>query len=82
MCLPNDSDLRSQYLSNPSVSSPFDYNNFKQTLLWSALTALGIGLIWATLTYCFPKLVPIIAHVLGALTLIALGVLILVLSDK
>jgi hypothetical protein len=69
-------------LSNPSISSPYDYDNFKQTLLWTALTTLGIGLIWATLTFCFPKIISMVAHVLGALSLIALGVLVLVLWDR
>jgi len=34
------------------------------------------------ISFCFPKLAPIIAHVLGALTLVALGILVLVLWDK
>lgn len=35
-----------------------------------------------TLTWCAPKMAPLIAHVMGALVLIALGVLILVLWDR
>jgi hypothetical protein len=69
-------------LSNPSVSGPFNYKDFKTTLLWSALTAFGIGLLWFVISFCFPKLAPAIAHVLGAITLITLGVLVLVLWDK
>lgn len=82
LCLPNDDNLRAQYLNNPSVSAPFNYDGFKKTLLWSALTALGIGLLWMVISFCFPKLAPIIAHVLGALTLVALGILVLVLWDN
>ena len=68
-------------MSNPNVSSPFDYENFKQTLIWSALTAAGLGLLWTIISFCFPKFAPIIAHIMGALVLIALGVLVLVLWD-
>lgn len=82
VCLPNNDDQRAAYLSNPSLSGPFDYDNFKQTLLWSALTALGIALLWLTISLCFPALAPILAHILGAMVLIALGVLLLVLWDK
>lgn len=82
LCLPQNEELRAQYLANPSVSSPFDYQNFKQVLIWTALTALGIGLLWMALSFCFPKLAPVIAHILGALTLITLGILALVLWDK
>lgn len=82
LCLPKNDDLRAQYLSHSSASSPFDYENFKQALIWSALTALGIGLLWLFISLCFPRLAPIIAHILAALTLIALGVLVLVLWDK
>jgi hypothetical protein len=46
------------------------------------LTALGIGLLWMLFTLCFPKLAPIVAHVLAAIALITLGVLILVLWDQ
>lgn len=41
-----------------------------------------MGLLWLIIQYCFPKLAPVIAHVLGALTLIAFGILVLVLWDK
>ena len=82
LCLPENDEQRDLYLSNPNTSSPFDYENFKSTLLWSSLVALGIGLLWLTISLCFPKLAPILAHVLGALTLIALGILVLVLWDK
>lgn len=82
LCLPENEELRSQYLSNPNLSSPFDYSNFKQTLIWSALTALGLGLLWMLISFCFPLLAPVIAHVLGALVLITLGILVLVLWDR
>jgi hypothetical protein len=77
-----DENLQSQYLSNPSVSGPFNYSDFKRTLGWSALTAFGIGLLWMVISFCFPKNAPALAHVLGAITLIVLGVLSLVLWDK
>lgn len=51
-------------------------------MIWSALTALGIGLLWMAISFFFPNLAPIIAHILGAMTLVALGVLVLVLWDK
>lgn len=82
LCLPENDELRAQYLSNPKLSGPFDYSNFKQTLIWSALTALGLGLLWTLISFCFPRLAPIIAHVLGALVLITLGILVLVLWDR
>jgi hypothetical protein len=82
VCLPIDSNLRAAYLTNPSISSPYDYNNFKMTLIWVSLATFGLGLLWMTLSFCFPRLAPIIAHILGALVLIALGVLILVLWDR
>ena len=69
-------------LNNPKISSPFDYTNFKNTLFWSALTTLGLGILWMTISYCFPKLAPIIAHIAGAIVLITLGVLVLVLWDE
>lgn len=82
LCLPEKEELRNQYLSNPSISSPFDYSNFKTALIWSALTALGLGLLWTVISFCFPKLAPTIAHILGALVLITLGILVLVLWDR
>ena len=82
LCLPINDEKRAAYLSNPSVSSPFDYQNFKDTLLWSSLFTLGVGLFWLVLSFCFPRLAPIIAHILGALTLITLGILTLVLWDR
>lgn len=81
LCLPENDDQRALYLANPNTSSPFDYQNFKLTLLWSALTAAGLGLLWTIISFCFPKFAPIIAHIMGALVLIALGVLVLVLWD-
>lgn len=81
LCLPENDELRAQYLSNPNLSGPFDYSNFKQTLIWSALTALGLGLLWTLISFCFQTR-PIIAHVLGALVLITLGILVLVLWDR
>jgi putative Mn2+ efflux pump MntP len=77
-----DSNLLGAYLANPSVSSLFDYNNFKQTLIWVSIATFGLGLLWMTLTFCFPQLAPTLAHVLGALVLIAVGVLLLVLWDR
>jgi membrane associated rhomboid family serine protease len=46
------------------------------------LTAFGIGLLWFVISFCFPRLAPTIAHVLGAITLIVLGILVLLLWDK
>lgn len=80
--MPTNEDLRAKYLANSSASSPFDYQNFKWALIWSALTTLGISLLWLLISLCFPKLAPIIAHILGAISLITLGVLVLVLWDK
>jgi hypothetical protein len=82
LCLPQDNGLRLIYLTNPSVANLFDYENFKRTLLWSSLATLGLGLLWMTLSFCFPKIAPIIAHVMGALVLLALGVLVIVLWDR
>lgn len=46
------------------------------------MTAFGIGLLWFVISFCFPRLAPTIAHVLGAITLIVLGILVLLLWDK
>lgn len=64
------------------MQGPLDYDNFKKTLGWSALVAVGFGLLWMTLTWCAPKLAPIIAHVGAIILLLAIGILLLVLWDK
>lgn len=81
-CLPQDDKLRETVLNIPGVGDNIDYGGFKTTLIWSSLAALGLGLLWMTISFCFPKLAPIIAHIMGALVLITLGILILVLPDK
>ena len=82
LCLPYDEQLRSQYLENSHVSNGHYYESFKTALFWSAIVALGFGLLWMTLVWCAPRHAPLIAHVGSAILLIAIGVLILVLWDK
>ena len=44
--------------------------------------ALGFGLLWMTFVHCAPRIAPIVAYILGAILLLAIGILLLVLWDK
>ena len=54
---------------NSHVEGTLDYDNFKKTLRWSALVAVGFGLLWITIIWCAPRLAPILAHVGSAILL-------------
>jgi hypothetical protein len=82
LCIPEDEKLRNQYLDNPSISSTYDNDHFKQTLIWSSLVAFGFGLLWMTFVHCAPRTANMVAYVLGAILTLVLGILLLVLWDK
>jgi len=82
LCLPTTQQSLDLYLSNPQITSPLQYNQFKWILFYTAIITLCIGLIWSVLVQALPRYVSIIGHLLGTGCLIAFGVLILVLSDE
>jgi glucan phosphoethanolaminetransferase (alkaline phosphatase superfamily) len=68
--------------TNPITTSSTDYYGF-QTAFWATVvTAFGLGLIWLAWVHLFPRLAPHTAFVLAILSLIALGVLTLVVPSK
>lgn len=68
--------------TNPITTSSTDYYGF-QTAFWATVvTAFGLGLIWLAWVHLFPRLAPHTAFVLAILSLIALGVLTLVVPSN
>lgn len=55
-----------------------DYQGFKQTIGWGALVAIGFGLVWMAIVHLAPKKAPLIALVLAAILLLALGILLFI----
>jgi hypothetical protein len=68
--------------ADPATASSDDYYGFQNTFWAVILTSLGLGLIWLAIVHIVPRLAPHIAHILAILTLIAVGVLTLVVSSK
>lgn len=69
-------------MENNEIAAPIQFPNFRWTLFYTFIVSLGLGMLWAFITHCFPREAPILAHTLAPLALIAFGVLILVLNDK
>lgn len=82
LCLPENDGKYGEFLSNPDLAGPIQYNQFKWVLFYTFIISLGLGMLWVFLTHCFPREVSILAHVGAAMALIAFGVLLLVLSDR
>ena len=56
------------------------WHNFRHAMPWIGLIALGVGLLWMTIVHCVPRYAPMIAYALAIISLIAVGVLLLVLD--
>jgi hypothetical protein len=76
----SNANINKTYFSNLSsgLNGTNDYNGFKTTLLWTALAALGLGLIWIALASLVPRELPFIVVILNIILLIILGVLVLI----
>jgi hypothetical protein len=81
-CLPENPDKLNQYLQNSDISAPIQYGQFKWVLFYTFIVSLGLGVFWAMMVQCFPRYVSMLAHIQATLTLIAFGVLLLVLGDR
>ena len=81
LCVPNDPDAREKVLNDRMARRPWEWEQFKKTLLYTAMCAIGIGLIWMTIVHLCPKVAPILAIIGAILLLIAVGILLLVLNS-
>lgn len=75
ICWPNHEPLASKYKNSPHLRDISDYEGFKKALLWTAMAALGIGILWLTLVQCAPKHAPLVAVVSAAIVLVVMGLL-------
>ena len=60
------------------MSRPYNWHEWRNALGWSALIAVGVGLLWMALTHLAPRMAPMIAIIGAVLFLITIGVLLLV----
>lgn len=81
LCLPENQDARDKILNDGKINKSWNWDQFKKTLLYTAMCAIGIGLIWMTLVHLLPTVAPILAIVGSIIFLIAIGVLLLVLNS-
>lgn len=82
ICWPNDQSAAAIYNSNPNLTSYGDYYGFRNSLVWTALLAFALGLLWLTFVQFFPKLAPAVSIALTVLTLVIIGILILVTHSR
>lgn len=77
-CLPTDDAAREKLIENANLGEKWNFLNTYDVIRICLLIALGVGIIWMILVQIIPKIMAIGAVLLGSLTLLAAGILILV----
>lgn len=61
-------------MQNNKFTRDFDCQGFRETIFYTLIIALGMGLLRMTLTHCMPRLIPIITFVTAALFMLGFGI--------
>lgn len=77
-CAPNSESARDKLVQNLNLQSKWDFLNTYDVIRMSLAVALLIGIIWMSLVQCMPKYMAVAAILLGSITLIAAGILLIV----
>jgi len=77
LCWPSNQALASKYWQDSQLSAPSNYSLFKNALFWTALLAVGAGLVWMVLVHFLPQLIPKLVLSLAIISLIVVAVLVL-----
>ena len=77
LCWPENQALASRYWQDPQLSAPSNFNLFKKALFWTALLAIGAGMVWLVLVHFLPQHMPKLVIALAIVSLVVLVVLLL-----
>jgi hypothetical protein len=77
-CAPNSDSASALLVQNLNLQSKWDFLNTYDIIRISMLIAFGIGFLWMLLVQCIPRATSVLSLVLGCITLIVCGVLLLV----
>lgn len=77
-CAPTDQAAQDTLVKTTNLQDKYSFLDIFDSVLYSLLIALGVGLLWVFLVQCLPRPMTSVVTVLAVLVLAAIGVILLV----